>query len=699
MNPFKHIQYFILASIIIIANSPQLSAQGDPEPFPDGMEGELYYCPRIDLVPAEEDGPLFVELDGFLDEVAWERAAWHGWTYNLDNPRGGGGIDADLDFNLEWAALVDDDNGYLYVAWRVKDDALKIDEEIIQCDVWKDDSVELYIDALNDGPDCTAGTNQCYREDDAQITVGANNIIDPSTEFTDPEELIFGGLAGGNLCDFSGPHPEVCSGVVIALTEDDNPIGWQAEIAIPIETLGNNEDYTPTWEIFPEHGTVIGWNIHANDDDGLENGTDRDSKLIWSKLEAQESSWRNPGVYGKLMFVDPTLPPPPLYKPVEDLTCDRNIVDGSVTLSWTNPDTNDPAVPIKIIVDDVEVDRIPGSSIGTELGETFVPLDGFDYTVGVVNNSAVAITCIPANRLPTAPEELENPGGELLINGGGGLIDVLDTINRTWKGDEIYLAPDQSITEVAAFGGEIIDISLLDDQDIPNEIILAERWCDCGINYKLLVPDDTYYVTLYFSENCVDCVSSSLGGNNADAATARIFDVEVEGQIVENFNQADAAIDPPDDGIGATLTATQLYFEVLVEDRILDISVIDQGAGNPPENAAIKAISIVRKEDIIQEIFRRGDVDGNGNIELTDPINNLTYQFLGLYSPECLDACDWDDNGLVDISDPIANLTHQFLGGPPSPLPGVDSCGPDPTEDDATVGGDLGCLTTPLSCE
>ena len=43
----------------------------------------------------------------------------------------------------------------------------------------------------------------------------------------------------------------------------------------------------------------------------------------------------------------------------------------------------------------------------------------------------------------------------------------------------------------------------------------------------------------------------------------------------------------------------------------------------------------------------------------------------------------FDDSGVVDISDPIYNLTFQFVGGiAPPPAPGETECGPDPTGDD-----------------
>jgi hypothetical protein len=78
--------------------------------------------------------------------------------------------------------------------------------------------------------------------------------------------------------------------------------------------------------------------------------------------------------------------------------------------------------------------------------------------------------------------------------------------------------------------------------------------------------------------------------------------------------------------------------------------------------------------------FVRGDTDANGALEITDPIGNLNYQFLGEFAPPCLDALDFDDNGAIELTDPIGNLTYQFLSGPPPVTPFPD-CGEDTTDD------------------
>jgi hypothetical protein len=82
----------------------------------------------------------------------------------------------------------------------------------------------------------------------------------------------------------------------------------------------------------------------------------------------------------------------------------------------------------------------------------------------------------------------------------------------------------------------------------------------------------------------------------------------------------------------------------------------------------------------IGSLFVRGDVDGNQDLDLSDPILVLGYLFLGAGAPACLEAADADDNGAVDVSDAIQLLDHLFNGGPQPPAP-YPVLGKDPTPD------------------
>lgn len=75
--------------------------------------------------------------------------------------------------------------------------------------------------------------------------------------------------------------------------------------------------------------------------------------------------------------------------------------------------------------------------------------------------------------------------------------------------------------------------------------------------------------------------------------------------------------------------------------------------------------------------FLRGDVDGNGLLDITDAQVTLNWLFLGGVRPGCLPAADANDSREVNIADPIFELNFMFNGGqpPPPPFPG---CGEAP---------------------
>ncbi len=79
--------------------------------------------------------------------------------------------------------------------------------------------------------------------------------------------------------------------------------------------------------------------------------------------------------------------------------------------------------------------------------------------------------------------------------------------------------------------------------------------------------------------------------------------------------------------------------------------------------------------------FVRGDADGDGKVEVNDPVAALNRFFLGGERLPCDDAADANDDGLLDLADPIFTLNHLFLGGEAPPTPGPAGCGDDPTLD------------------
>jgi hypothetical protein len=249
----------LAASGIFCSSSLRIQAgeviQGDID---GGEYGEVINC----------GFPNTIVLDGKLDDLVWQHAPWQkisasDATVPPPNDRNG---------SLKFATAADEE--YLYVAAKITDDKVRSGENL-GCDVWNDDSIEVYIDGGNE-------KGNTYDVNDAQITIGAD-VID-----VEPDVKVLAGLLGGCVGITQGPQTETIA------TGEETADGWNVEIAIPLENAG--------WKIKPADGARIGFNIQYNDDD---NGGDRDFKLIWSAEEVKlgEDSWENPSRFAELQFV------------------------------------------------------------------------------------------------------------------------------------------------------------------------------------------------------------------------------------------------------------------------------------------------------------------------------------------------------------------------------------------------------------
>lgn len=79
--------------------------------------------------------------------------------------------------------------------------------------------------------------------------------------------------------------------------------------------------------------------------------------------------------------------------------------------------------------------------------------------------------------------------------------------------------------------------------------------------------------------------------------------------------------------------------------------------------------------------FRRGDVNDDGRVNLSDAVVILQNLFGGAVTLSCDDAADTDDDGDILLTDAIRLLGYLFQNGEAPPPPGV-ACGEDPTADE-----------------
>jgi len=111
-------------------------------------------------------------------------------------------------------------------------------------------------------------------------------------------------------------------------------------------------------------------------------------------------------------------------------------------------------------------------------------------------------------------------------------------------------------------------------------------------------------------------------------------------------------------------------------------SVVDSRSYTSREGAASReqAPRLVLTMEAPPESLRRGDANGDGELDIADAVFLLWYLFADGRTPGCDDAADATDDGVLEISDPIAILGQLFLGQePPGGFLGI--CGSDLTED------------------
>jgi hypothetical protein len=305
-------------------------------------------------------------------------------------------------------------------------------------------------------------------------------------------------------------------------------------------------------------------------------------------------------------------------------------------------------------------------------------------------------------------------GDELNINCGGDRLDegIATGIGdgRVWEEDSAANPSPFIVTgpNRANFAGGLappaewdpMNISAVTDLGFTDEFLsrnlfATQVWNDGPVRYTIPVNPGCYDVTLYFAEGCCSDGCEDIADPQLSATNCRVFDVYINDELVlDQFSkhveaQREIAGLLPNAGWGVAIARGPFQ----VAGDVIDILVDDLGGGNPPENASIEGISIVKTSDDPEDcgggvggpLFARGDADAGGNDpNITDGIFVLNFLFLGGPPPPCRDAADADDNGAVNITDGIYILNFLFLGGPPPPDPRAPTCGEDTTPSELT---------------
>lgn len=93
----------------------------------------------------------------------------------------------------------------------------------------------------------------------------------------------------------------------------------------------------------------------------------------------------------------------------------------------------------------------------------------------------------------------------------------------------------------------------------------------------------------------------------------------------------------------------------------------------------VRASETLMGENLV--FFSRGDSNGDGVVNVSDPAFTGSFLFQGGPSPSCMDAADANDDGVINNADTAYALSWLYTGGSAPPAPGAFDCGFDPTPD------------------
>jgi hypothetical protein len=97
-------------------------------------------------------------------------------------------------------------------------------------------------------------------------------------------------------------------------------------------------------------------------------------------------------------------------------------------------------------------------------------------------------------------------------------------------------------------------------------------------------------------------------------------------------------------------------------------------------------------------VFKRGDANANGTVDISDAVYTLQALFAGGAPIACPDAADANDDEAVNLADALYTLQYLFANGPALPAPFLE-CGTDPTPHPEPGGEDLpACTYDPGLC-
>ncbi len=249
-----------------------------------------------------------------------------------------------------------------------------------------------------------------------------------------------------------------------------------------------------------------------------------------------------------------------------------------------------------------------------------------------------------------------------------------------WNIDDIEIV---SVIDPALFTMEVLDAA--GGVGTVSDMVVTATNEDELIGYSIAASYDTTQLT------CVEITidGTDIGGLNPDFVFATVFDDDgiCALDVTKDFLELDLI------PVGVDMTFGRMRFEVEPGTPVGVTSEVSLGqqlgtlalSTDMTRAGSIAVVPLTTPGTFTVEesaaLFRRGDINGDGGVDVTDAVEILAYLFvIGTETPTCFDAADVDDSGSLEVTDAVYLLEFLFILGPVPPVP-FDVPGVDPTAD------------------
>lgn len=293
-----------------------------------------------------------------------------------------------------------------------------------------------------------------------------------------------------------------------------------------------------------------------------------------------------------------------------------------------------------------------------------------------------------------------DPSGNVIVADSGNhvirkidyLSHVVDTISgngiATYAGDNGWSFEGSHHYPYAAACLANGDIIVADTENFRIRKISSNFSTSAGLNSQITIGEE---VTMTFDQvttsgeitvDVTDTVDAPIPGQLE--INGKYYDINFSDGIFVGTVTVAVKYDPMGLSLGQQRKLKMLHYangtwtDVTVEVRTNTSEIVGRVTSLSPFAVGLP------EETITLVDFRRGDVNSDLEIDISDPVSILLSLFASMTPSLCVDASDADDNGEINITDAIYLLNSLFLNGPYIPPPGMSGPGFDLSEDSLT---------------